>query len=171
MPIDETKLRSLIEHELEHLSDTRVSANIRSLLVEPRAILRDWNYGNPGQQYPCWEVLNDDPSNSGTGIAYCESGFGPERPWGLVSLNGAHMSMGDDSGWFSTFLDAYFNSFASTALPIWRVLQMNLPDDPIPRTDEGNWDERWEQVAAFKKADPKASYYVDHTIRYGSELV
>src|SRR3546814_4621244 len=47
-------------------------------------------------------------------IVYCESGFGPERPWGLVHLGGQHMSMGDDSGWFPIFLDAYFGSFAPT---------------------------------------------------------
>ena len=169
MPIDATRLRSLVERELEQLSDARVLANIRRLLVAPRPILRDWNYGKPGEQYPCWEILNDDPSNSGTGIVYCESGFGPERPWGLVWLSGDNLSMGDDSGWFSTFLDAYFDCFAPTVLPIWRVVKHNSSGNPIPLTDEGDWDERWEQVATFKKADPNSSFYVHHTIPYGSK--
>jgi hypothetical protein len=78
----------------------------------PRAALRNGDYGEPGLQYLCWTILNDKKSN--TGIVYCESGFGPRAPWGLVWLGDAEnerMLMGMDSQWFSTFLDAYFESF------------------------------------------------------------
>jgi hypothetical protein len=77
--IDADELKALVERELEGLSDARVVRHIRSLLVEPRAVLRSWDYDEPGDQYPCWEVLNDEGSK--TGIVYCESGFGPRHPW------------------------------------------------------------------------------------------
>jgi len=44
--------------------------------------------------------------HSDTGIAYCEQGFGPSDPWGLVFLSGDHMGIGMDSGWFSTLESA-----------------------------------------------------------------
>jgi hypothetical protein len=55
------------------------------------------HYGPPGQKYTCWTVLEHRPSN--TGIAYCEEGFGPSFPWGLIFLSGPHMNIGMDAGW------------------------------------------------------------------------
>ena len=66
------------------MADARVMNHIRSLLVEPRPVLGDWEYGHKGQQYVCWIVLEDHASK--TGIAYCENGFGPTAPWGLIFL-------------------------------------------------------------------------------------
>jgi hypothetical protein len=60
MAIDADALKTLIVRELEHLSDVRVLTHIRGLLVEPKIVLRDWAYGKPGEQYPCWTVLRDD---------------------------------------------------------------------------------------------------------------
>jgi len=60
----------------------------------------------------CWTVLEHQPS--GTGIAYCEEGFGPDFPWGLVFLSGPHMSMGMDSAWFASLEDAVRKS------PAWQ---------------------------------------------------
>jgi hypothetical protein len=57
MPIDAKNLKILIEGELATLSDDRVIAHIRSMLIEPYVLLRYWDYGEPGQQYPCWMVL------------------------------------------------------------------------------------------------------------------
>jgi hypothetical protein len=141
MAIDPDALKRLVERELESLTDARVIAHIRSLLVEPKVVLRDWDYGEPGQQYPCWSVLEDDASR--TGIAYCESGFGPGQPWGLVWLGGVEqtsMSMGMDSGWYSTFLDAVFESRAVAPLPIWRVFRSDASGDRRPITGEDTWE-------------------------------
>ena len=131
MPIDADALKALINGELEHLSDARVREHIRGLLVEPEVVLRHWDYGQAGEQYPCWAVLNHPASN--TGIAYCESGFGPRNPCGLVGLG--DRSIGMDSGWFPTFLEAYFDSFAATDLSIWRVFKVGLTGDREPATD------------------------------------
>jgi hypothetical protein len=58
-------LKQLIAQELETVADPHVQAHVRSLLVEPTPILRDWNYGKLGQQYACWAVLNHEPSGDG----------------------------------------------------------------------------------------------------------
>jgi hypothetical protein len=141
MPIDAETLKAMIDRELECLSDARVKEQIRPLLVEPKPILRDWDDGKPGEQYTCWAVLNDRDSN--TGIAYCENGFGPGSPWGLVWLGShdeKHLSIGMDSGWFSTFLEAYFNSFVAARLPIWRVFRTDSSGARYAITGEGEWD-------------------------------
>jgi len=49
MAVTAAVLKRLIAQELEGVADERVQAHIRSLLVEPAPILRDWNYGKPGQ--------------------------------------------------------------------------------------------------------------------------
>jgi hypothetical protein len=81
--------------------------------------MRPWDYGRPGEAFPCWLVPEHQASN--TGIAYCEQGFGPRCPWGLLFLEGTeHMSMGMDSAWFEYFLEACFEFKASSEVPIWR---------------------------------------------------
>ena len=105
MSVTPAKIQALLETELSALTDQRVISHVRSLLVEPTAVMRDWAYGRLGERYPCWAVLNHNDSN--TGIAYCESGFGPKCPWGLVFLSGTqHMFIGMDSAWYERFLDA-----------------------------------------------------------------
>ena len=87
-----------------------------------RFTFEDWEYGAPGEQFPCCVVLAELKSSGA--IVYCEDGFGPRNPWGLISLRTdepKYMSMGMDSGWFPTLMDAFFESWAATDLPIWRV--------------------------------------------------
>ena len=112
MAIDGAQLSALVESELARVSDPRVIAEIRKLLVMPQPIMRAWDYGAEGEAYVCWSVLEHPPSN--TGIAYCEHGFGPSFPWGLVFLQGTeHMSMGMDSAWYEHFVEAFLESAAS----------------------------------------------------------
>ena len=58
-------LLALIEAELAQLHDARALAHVRSLLVPPRLELRDWDYGAPGEAYPCWMELEDPSWNIG----------------------------------------------------------------------------------------------------------
>jgi hypothetical protein len=164
MGITPAQIHTLVETELSTINDPRVVAHVRSLLVTPTAISRDWDYGAPGQTYPCWSVLNHPKSN--TGIAYCESGFGPRTPWGLVVLSGtSHMSMGMDSGWFESFVEAYFDSMAAADLPIWRVFKQ--VDDSYPGvvlTSESEWDSTWNEVQRLRAADPTSRYHCSHSI-------
>jgi hypothetical protein len=111
MTMNVSKLDALIESELKLLADGPMLARIRKLLVEPQVSMRDWDYGEPGQKFPCWTVLKHGASN--TGIVYCEQGFGPKMPWGLVWLGGSKpQTMGPDSSWFFSFLEAFQDSFA-----------------------------------------------------------
>ncbi len=100
----------IVENQLDKTADRVLVGKIRTLLVTPYRIDRDWDYGDPGTVYPCWTVLEHRPSN--TGIAYCEQGFGPSFPWGLVWLSGEHMNIGMDSSWYETLEYAFVESMA-----------------------------------------------------------
>src|SRR5262249_41198085 len=62
MAINTDILKALVEDELARMADARVTTQIRSLLTEPKPFLRDWDYGEKGQQYVCWIVLEDHSS-------------------------------------------------------------------------------------------------------------
>ena len=165
MPITAEILKNKIEAEMATVSDARVTAHIRRMLVEPHAVLRDWEYGEPGRRYLCWMVLKD--GRSGGEIAYCEFGFGPRSPWGLVSSGPEHRGMGEDSGWFATFLDAFFESMACVALPIWRVFRDEPDGSRTPMTDEGAWEPTWSYVYDLRRRDPTSRYNCGHSIKHG----
>jgi hypothetical protein len=63
----------LVEQQLSTVDDSTVVNQIRALLVQPYAVDRPWDYGEPGQTHVCWTVLEHRPSN--TGVAYCADGF------------------------------------------------------------------------------------------------
>ena len=100
----------LVHEELDRITDSTLLKRIRKLLVSPYPVERDWHYGKIGERFTCWTVLEHPPSN--TGIAYCQHGFGPSEPWGLVFLSGEQMGIGMDSEWFSTLESAMRESMA-----------------------------------------------------------
>jgi hypothetical protein len=104
------EVSSLVSEELKNITDIKLLARIRELLVAPYPVERDWDYGRVGERFVCWTVLEHPPSN--TGIAYCSQGFGPSDPWGLVFLAHKYMSIGMDSGWFPTLESAMRDSAA-----------------------------------------------------------
>jgi len=169
MSVSPQQLIELIDAELAMLNDERVVLYIRALLVPPTPVVRDWDYGAPGEAYPCWTVLAHTASN--TGIAYCESGFGPRSPWGLVFLTGtSHMSIGMDSGWFASFLEAFFESQGATDLLVWRVFkQCDEPYPGIAITPESDWHLAWEEAHKLRVVDPSSSYIVSHSIPFPRE--
>lgn len=164
MTVTTNHLIDLVESELAELDDARVAAHVRRLLVPPGSVMRSWDYGTEDEAYPCWSVLEHNASN--TGIAYCESGFGPSFPWGLVFLTGTvHMSMGMDSGWFQCFLEAYFESSAAAELPIWRVFQGRDGDFPgQPISAEGTWQSTWDEVERLRELHPDIRYDCDQSL-------
>jgi len=168
MSVNAGNLRILIASELAAFNDQRIIRHVHAHLVEPAPELRDWDWGEPGQQHPCWIVFRHPPSN--TGIAYCENGFGPSRPWGLLWIGGQGnpLSIGQDSGWYTTFMETYFNSFAVSELPIWRVFRKDEGGQRMSMSDEGTWDETWARVMNLRERNPE-SYYdcaCDAGIRY-----
>jgi len=103
-------VQARLESELNVILDKAVLVVLKPMLVNPRCEMRDWDYGEEGQSYPCWIVAEHHPSN--TCIAYCEHGFGPSYPWGLLFIAGEHLSMGMDSGWYASLEDALRESMA-----------------------------------------------------------
>jgi hypothetical protein len=93
-------IAALTRLQLTEITNPDLVHRIHELQVSPYVVQRDWDYGKPGEAFDCWIVLEHWPSN--TGIAYCEKGFGPAYPWGLVFLTGEHMSIGMDSAWHSS---------------------------------------------------------------------
>jgi hypothetical protein len=159
-----TQIQALIAAELSQINDSRLLSHIRSLLVDPVAILRDWDYGVADESYLCWAVL--DHSSSNTGIAYCAQGFGPNYPWGLVFLSGqSNMSIGMDSGWYESFMSAYMESMAVSELPIWRAYKQDDCEYPgVALTEESSWDSTWEEVYRLRKLDPDGRYHCSQSI-------
>jgi hypothetical protein len=161
MECEMSKLREYIETELSGVSNEQVLAHIRGLLVEPKPVLLLWDYGDNGQQFLCSIVLSESLRN--VGIVYCAEGFGPRCPWGLVELDeNSHMGM--DSGWFSTFLEAYFDG-AAVEIPIWCVFETAANGSRHAITAEGDWEEMWAKVMSLRAADPDARYDVDTKFR------
>jgi len=168
MSIDANILKTVIAAELAGLSDERIIDHIRAHLIEPAPELKDWDWGDAGQQYPCWIVFTHASSN--TGIAYCEHGFGPRCPWGLLWIGGEGkpLSMGQDSAWFTSFMETYFNSMAVSDLPIWRVFEKDGNGKRTPISGEGGWDEMWAEVLELRKRNPERYFDCasDAAVRY-----
>lgn len=168
VPVAASRLQALIEGELTKLGDDRIAAHVGSLLVEPVPVLRPWDYGEAGEKFITWTVLFDRV-RSETGIAYCEHGFGPEAPWGLVFQGDDETepsSIGMDSQWFPTFVEAYLSSFAATELPIWRVFATNYSSLGPPLTPEVSWEEAWARCAQLQENDPGSDYVVAHPAQW-----
>ena len=79
------RVSELVSEELKRITDSALLAGIRELLVSRYPVERGWDYGRPGEKFPCWTILEHPPSN--TGIAYYEQGFGPTHSWGVVALS------------------------------------------------------------------------------------
>ncbi len=107
---DKHMIEEKVHAELSQIVDADLLAAMQPLLVVPRCELRGWDYGALGQEFPCWIILDHPPTN--TCIAYCQHGFGPLSPWGLLFIAGQYLSMGMDSGWYSRLEDAFRESMA-----------------------------------------------------------
>jgi len=104
VPVSAADVEQLVDQELSRISDPALLARISGLRVPSYAVVREWDYGLPDEAYSCWTVVEHRLVN--VGIAYCEAGFGPQAPWGLVFLSGPYMSIGMDSGWFTSLEEA-----------------------------------------------------------------
>lgn len=105
MKTDRARLQRLLENEMAVIDNSDLQARVKALLIEPVFMRCAWDYGAPDETYPCWKVVGE-PAVDTVGIIYCEQGFGPTCPWGLIWMNEAVPSMGKDSGWFRSFREA-----------------------------------------------------------------
>lgn len=160
------EVAAALDADLHNLRDPRVRASIEAFRVPmPNPIRLAWDYGEPGETFDGWLVF-DDPGQR-MGIVYCEKGFGPTSPWGLITTGDTCPSMGMDSGWFRRFIEAYLESFSATDLPIWRVVRWTRGDASHERiTGELSWEEAWRMVDRLKKEDAAHLFGCEHDIGY-----
>jgi hypothetical protein len=93
------EVKEIVEAQVARIADPVLRDAAARALIEPR--LRDvpWEYGEEGQTYPCWIVADLRPKSTFV-VAYCEHGFGPEHPFGILDID--LRSMGMDSQWYET---------------------------------------------------------------------
>ena len=101
-------IEKLVEKELQGITQTDLTETIRAHMVPVRVENREWDYSDSYTEFPCYIVLEDKKSN--TAVAYCEKGFGPAYPWGLIFIEGEIMSIGMDSAWFASLEEAVRDS-------------------------------------------------------------
>jgi hypothetical protein len=110
MPIiSASDVDALFEKELARITQPELIETIKRLRVPTRCEQRPWDYGKEDEAYPCWIVLEHPESN--TCIAYCEHGFAPRSPWGLLFIT-KHLNIGMDSAWFVSLEEAVRDSMA-----------------------------------------------------------
>ena len=137
MTTSAAEVAAAIDEDLANLRDPRVRADIMAFRVVPPAPIRlAWDYGQPGETFGGWLVFSDPRQR--TGIAYCDQGFGPKSPWGLIATGETCPSTGMDSGWFQRFMDAWFDSFSAADLPMWKVIRRNKDKSARERRSRGS---------------------------------
>jgi hypothetical protein len=72
-----------------------------------------------------------------------------------------------DSGWYPTFLEAFFESFAAVDLRIWRVFRAAPDGTRAPLSDEGTWEATWKRIHELRSSDPTSRYDCGHGISIG----
>jgi hypothetical protein len=95
-------MKALATAELERVADADCRERLARLLVEPTFVSLAWEYGALGATRLCCVVARLEDGERA--LVYCEDGFGPQEPWGAVSLGEA--SMGDDDQWHASLYDA-----------------------------------------------------------------
>jgi hypothetical protein len=109
MPISLADVKALLDTELARITQPDLVARINELLVPIRCEQIGWDYGAPGQTYPCWIVAHDPETN--LAFAYSEHGFGPSYPWGMF-WHGPDQSIGMDNAWYFSLEDVLRESVA-----------------------------------------------------------
>ena len=109
MPTTLADVEALLDTELARITQPDLAMRVRELLVPIRCEQVGWDYGAPGQTYPCWIVAYDPETN--LAFAYSEHGFGPSYPWGMF-WQGPDQSMGMDNGWYLSLEDVFRESVA-----------------------------------------------------------
>jgi hypothetical protein len=79
-------------------------------------------------------------------------------------------SIGMDCSWYTTFLQAFFESHAAAELPIWHVVKTERTTGEMQAlSGEGDWDSTWAKVTALRGSDPANEYNMITGRAYESE--
>jgi hypothetical protein len=111
------QIRALIAAELTRMDPGRREV-LQRHLVEPQLRTLRWDYGPP-DCFECWIVGHTEDEDERFDLAYCESGFGPDFPWGCVFSDDS--SMGMDAQWSSGLEDAAISARILAAPPGYQV--------------------------------------------------
>jgi hypothetical protein len=100
-------VKQIVGEQVAGIVDPQLRDAAARALIEPT--LRDvpWDYGEEGEAFACWIIADLRPSHAYV-VAYCDRGFGPEEPFGIIDADLS--SMGMDSQWFKT-LEGGLRSF------------------------------------------------------------
>ena len=73
----------IVQAEMAAISDDKKRKVLEGFLVSPRLQLREWEWSEPFEKYPCWIVA--DLRERDIAIAFSKFGHGAlGNPWGLV---------------------------------------------------------------------------------------
>lgn len=79
-------------------------------------------------------------------------------------------SIGMDSQWYTTFLQAFFDSSAAGAMPIWLVFKKcKSTGTKEVVSDRVDFHEAWAKVLLLKDSDPLNCYFYDVCVKYERE--
>jgi hypothetical protein len=106
--MEKAQLIGLVDAEVAAISHQGLRQSVERSRIVPIPMRCAWDYGEPGQTYECWKVLA--PAGN-IGIVYCDRGFGPRCPWGLIWQDQTIPEMGQDSGWFPSLVEAAADIF------------------------------------------------------------
>lgn len=110
-------IKAIVQDQMMKIKDPFVKSALEEILIEPCIHIREWDYGTNGEEFECWTIAVDHFAD--TSLIYCEYGFGPECPWGLVFSSMSHFGM--DSSWFTSLEDCFLESRTAAELPIWFI--------------------------------------------------
>ena len=105
MAITLDQLAARIEDELTALSP-HDAGRLRKHLVTPHVLEARWEHRLPGTEIDrVWVIA--ECSDIGIGVAFCESAYGPQRPWAPIWLSGPRARlMPDDAAWSESLAGA-----------------------------------------------------------------
>jgi len=109
MDLNLKQIESLRDAEVARIADSDIRDALRSTLVALRRCDLQWEHGAQVEHYPA-VIVAEFPERR-MAIAFSERGFGPDYPWGLISLERLRTEM--DANWFHSLEDAYRASGAS----------------------------------------------------------
>lgn len=119
MSLASDSISRLVQEELASIQDPVVREGLIRILIPPERHVRNWDYGWPGERFACWTLAVHGQSERS--LVYCERGFGPNAPWGLV--HATNLWFGNESNWYRSLRDCFLDSWAAAELPIWQVVR------------------------------------------------
>lgn len=110
MVIGRDEIVALTARELALIEDPARCSALAAILVEPRVEEREWLYSRDPVRYPYWVVAESVEQK--ILLVYCEQGFGPSFPWGVL-YTGDHpmdQTLGMDAQWNWYLEEAFWRS-------------------------------------------------------------